>query len=140
MRRILLLLLSAIVLVCLDIITMEHVHSCTDEHRPSLYGFPLVHRTGVPWVNSMSGVRYVWGTVVNVACACALLWACAWAMDRWSWWHTLRIPRWVPWLVLVPGLLLLSLDLLVIEWHWQWSSDWDGACFTGRWRFFGLGQ
>lgn len=134
MRRSLLLLLFAVILVGLDLFTIEHVHTCTDEHRPSLYGFPMVHRTGVPWVNSMSGVRYVAGTLVNVICMwCVLLWI-AWMLRCWPWWRDRSFPQWLPWLALMPGLAMLILDLLAVEWNWQWGRDWDMACFTGHWR------
>lgn len=134
MRRILPLACFAIIIIGLDLPTREHIHICHDEHRPSLFGFPMVHRTGVPWVNSMSGVRYVSGTLVNVLCMFMVLWCIAKLLERWSRWRDRTLPKWMPWFVLVPGILLLSLDLLAIDWRWQWASDWDMACFEGHGR------
>ncbi len=134
MRRILLLVCFAIVITGLDVVTVEHVHTCTDEHRPSLFGFPMVQRTGVPWVNSMSGVRYASGTVVNTLCMFMVLWFAAKLLERCSCWRDRTFSKWLPWFVLAPGILLLSFDLLVIDWRWQWVSDWDMTCFEGHWR------
>ncbi|MDX9752232.1 MAG: hypothetical protein RBT71_14225 [Flavobacteriales bacterium] len=138
MRRLLLLSLFAILFTGLELCDVERKHVCTDEHRPSLHGFPMVQRTSVPWVNSMTGVPYVDGTVVNVLCWVAALLSALWLLDRSSRWQALRIPQWLSWVALVPGLALLTLDLLIIDWRWEWSPHWDMVCFRSRWWVSGM--
>lgn len=35
------------------------------EHGPFFYGFPMIYRTNMTWVNSGSGIIYLFGTLVN---------------------------------------------------------------------------
>lgn len=135
MERHVFLLLLAVLLAWSELVPVEYLHACTDERRPELYGFPAIQRTGVPWVNSMCGVRYVDGTVANVLFFYTLLLAGRWALGRIGFQQDRGLPRWLPWMVLLPFFSPLALDFLAVDWSWQWSSDWDMACFKAHWEF-----
>jgi small-conductance mechanosensitive channel len=50
----------------LDFITLHRKCDWLGDGGPEYYGFPFVYRTGIPWVNSMSGEFYGLGYLGNV--------------------------------------------------------------------------
>ncbi|MCB0785666.1 MAG: hypothetical protein KDC02_15855, partial [Flavobacteriales bacterium] len=66
-RTFLLLLALALFLVSWDVLSLERTCAHPDG-GPELYGLPLVWRTSIPWVNSMSGEFYLGPLVLNTVC------------------------------------------------------------------------
>lgn len=58
--------LFALYFPLLDFITLHRKCDWLGDYGPEFYGFPFVYRTGIPWVNSMSGEFYGLGYLGNV--------------------------------------------------------------------------
>ena len=116
--------------VLTDLITMVRVEACPDEQLPSLIGWPFVHRTSVPWVNSMSGVLYLKGLLLNVL-VLAVAFACIGRVLRRilpaGWLHSPSLVV-LEWSVVVGCLFVCILIFTSLEWHIQWSPDFDFRC------------
>ena len=116
--------------VMMDLITFVRVEACPDEQLPALIGFPFVHRTSVPWVNSGSGVLYVKGLLLNVIII-AITFASSGRML-----HTIMPERWLQsrrrvvleWSTILGCILFMALISLAVEWDVQWSSGFDFQC------------
>jgi hypothetical protein len=114
----------------MDLITFVRVEACPDEQLPALIGFPFVHRTSVPWVNSGSGVLYVKGLLLNVIII-AITFA---SLGRML--HTILPGRWLQsrsrvvleWSTILGCILIMALFSLVVEWDVHWSSGFDFQC------------
>jgi len=135
LRATLAILLVAAALLVSDLITVVRVDACPDEHLPALIGMPFVQRTSIPWVNSMSGVLYVKGLLMNW-----LVWAMTVAVLHKG------IQCFLPSelrrsmatrVVLGSVLVLCGFVVLVfftgIEWHVQWAPDIPFQCPTWKW-------
>jgi hypothetical protein len=123
-------LLVATALVLTDVLTIERMDTCPDEHLPSLIGMPLAHRTSIPWVNSMSGVLYVRGLLVNIACWSLVLAGINLVFTRLIG-NGQQVHR--PWRVTGMVLTVLAtafilLFLLGVEWRVEWSPDLPFRC------------
>ncbi|MBX2978816.1 MAG: hypothetical protein KF905_05935 [Flavobacteriales bacterium] len=133
-------LLLAAALMFSDLITVVRVDACPDENIPALIGLPLPYRTSIPWVNSMSGVLYMKGLLIDLA-----FWSLVAITIRWS---LLRAARNHPRtdrfirtaLAIVAGIsaAFMLLFLGAIEWHLEWSPDlpfqcpeWSLKCLVG---------
>jgi hypothetical protein len=129
-RSLLLTVCLSYVFVMMDLITFVRVEACPDEQLPALIGFPFVHRTSVPWVNSGSGVLYVKGLLLNVIII-AITFA---SLGRML--HTILPGRWLQsrsrvvleWSTILGCILIMALFSLVVEWDVHWSSGFDFQC------------
>ena len=129
-RSLLLIICLSSAFVLTDLITAVRVEACPDEQLPALIGFPFVHRTSVPWVNSGSGVLYVKGLLLNVIII-AITFA---SLGRML--HTLLPGRWLQsrrrvvleWSTILGCILFMALFSLAVEWDVQWSSGFDFQC------------
>jgi hypothetical protein len=129
-RSLLLTACLSCVFVLTDLITFVRVEACPDEQLPALIGLPFVHRTSVPWVNSLSGVLYVKGLLLNVIII-AITFA---SLGRML--HTILPGRWLQsrsrvvleWSTILGSILIMALFPLVVEWDVQWSSGFDFQC------------
>ena len=129
-RSLLLTVCLSYAFVMTDLITFVRVEACPDEQLPALIGFPFVHRTSVPWVNSGSGVLYVKGLLLNVIII-AITFA---SLGRML--HTILPGRWLQsrsrvvleWSTILGCILIMALFSLVVEWDVQWSSGFDFQC------------
>jgi hypothetical protein len=129
-RSLLLTVCLSYVFVMMDLITFVRVEACPDEQLPALIGFPFVHRTSVPWVNSGSGVLYVKGLLLNVIII-AITFA---SLGRML--HTILPGRWLQsrsrvvleWSTILGCLLFMALISLAVEWDVHWSSGFDFQC------------
>lgn len=135
-------LLVATALVLFDLLTIERTDTCPDEHLPSLIGLPLPYRTSIPWVNSMSGVLYVQGLLVNIASWALLLAGITLGLTRLiGKAQQLQRPRRVAGMVLtVLATAFILLFLLFIEWRVEWSPDLDFRCPGSAVRFLHTGR
>ncbi|HRO99695.1 MAG TPA: hypothetical protein PLN54_09710 [Flavobacteriales bacterium] len=135
-------LLVATALVLSDVLTIERTDTCPDEHLPSLIGLPLPYRTSIPWVNSMSGVLYVQGLLVNIASWALLLAGITLGLTRLiGKAQQLQRPRRVAGMVLtVLAAAFILLFLLFIEWRVEWSPDLDFRCPGSAVRFLHTGR
>jgi hypothetical protein len=114
----------------MDLITFVRVEACPDEQLPALIGFPFVHRTSVPWVNSGSGVLYVKGLLLNVIII-AITFA---SLGRML--HPIMPERWLQsrrrvvleWSTILGCLLFMALISLGGEWDVHWSSGFNFQC------------
>ncbi|MFN6176227.1 MAG: hypothetical protein ACK46G_01680 [Flavobacteriales bacterium] len=123
-------LLVATALVLTDVLTIERTDTCPDEQLPSLIGLPLPYRTSIPWVNSMSGVLYVRGLLVNIACWSLVLAGINLVFTRLIG-NGQQVHR--PWRVTGMVLTVLAtafilLFLLGVEWRVEWSPDLPFRC------------
>jgi hypothetical protein len=129
-RSLLLTVCLSYAFVMMDLITFVRVEACPDEQLPALIGFPFVHRTSVPWVNSGSGVLYVKGLLLNVIII-AITFA---SLGRML--HTIMPERWLQsrrrvvleWSTILGCLLFMALISLAVEWDVHWSSGFDFQC------------
>lgn len=129
-RSLLLTVCLSYAFVMMDLITFVRVEACPDEQLPALIGFPFVHRTSVPWVNSGSGVLYVKGLLLNVIII-AITFA---SLGRML--HTILPGRWLQsrsrvvleWSTILGCILIMALFSLVVEWDVHWSSGFDFQC------------
>ena len=129
-RSLLLIICLSSAFVMTDLITLVRVEACPDEQLPALIGFPFVHRTSVPWVNSMSGVLYMKGLLLNVIII-AITFA---SLGRML--HTILPGRWfqsrmrvvLEWSTILGCILIIALFSLGVEWDLQWSSGFDFRC------------
>ena len=129
-RSLLLTVCLSYAFVMMDLITFVRVEACPDEQLPALIGFPFVHRTSVPWVNSGSGVLYVKGLLLNVIII-AITFASSGRML-----HTIMPERWLQsrrrvvleWSTILGCILFMALISLVVEWDVHWSSGFDFQC------------
>ncbi len=134
--------LVATALVLFDLLTIERTDTCPDEHLPSLIGLPLPYRTSIPWVNSMSGVLYAQGLLVNIACWSLVLTGINLVFTRLIG-NAQQVQR--PWRVTGMVLTVLAtafilLFLLFIEWRVEWSPDLDFRCPGSSVRFLHTGR
>ena len=135
-------LLVATALVLSDVLTIERTDTCPDEHLPSLIGLPLAHRTSIPWVNSMSGVLYMQGLLVNIACWSLVLAGINVLITRLMG-STQQAQR--PWRVAgmiftVLATAFILLFLFGVEWRVEWSPDLDFRCPGSAVRFLHTGH
>lgn len=65
MIRQLLIILTSLSLPFCDIISIRY-NCFHEEMGPTLYGFPFIYRTEIPWVNSFEGNLYILGFIGNV--------------------------------------------------------------------------
>lgn len=135
-------LLVATALVLSDVLTIERTDTCPDEHLPALIGLPLPYRTSIPWVNSMSGVLYAQGLLVNIACWSLVLTGINLVFTRLIG-NAQQVQR--PWRVTGMVLTVLAtafilLFLLFIEWRVEWSPDLDFRCPGSSVRFLHTGR
>lgn len=129
-RSLLLIVCLSSAFVLMDLITFVRVEACPDEQLPALIGFPFVHRTSVPWVNSGSGVLYVKGLLLNVIII-AITFA---SLGRML--HTIlpgkgfqsRMRVVSEWSTILGCILFMALFSLAVEWDVQWSSGFDFQC------------
>ena len=136
-RTLLQLLLVAGALLVSDLLTIQRVDACPDERLPALFGVPFAYRTSIPWVNSMSGVLYAKGLLLNW-----LSWAMVVAALRKGMlaflpartWNTPMTRVFLFALMIVSALVVL-LFFIVIEWHLQWTPDFPFLCPTWHWSF-----
>ncbi len=117
--------LLATALVLSDALTIERMDTCPDEQLPTLIGMPLAYRTSIPWVNSMSGVLYLQGLLVNIACWSVVLAGLGLGLKRITSTapqaqRVLRVSS-VVLTVLAAGFSLLFIGF--IEWRVEWSPD-----------------
>lgn len=128
---------SLLLIVCLssafvltDLITFVRVEACPDEQLPALIGFPFVHRTSVPWVNSGSGVLYVKGLLLNVLLISTAFSFMGMGLRRIlsSRWPQSRNRVTLEWSLIVASVLIITFCLVVVEWDLQWSADFDFRC------------
>ncbi|WP_299677619.1 hypothetical protein [uncultured Dokdonia sp.] len=64
--RIIIITLLSLALPLLDIVTFRHSYDFNGDMGPDFYGLPLIYRTEIPWVNSLSGDFYILGYFGNV--------------------------------------------------------------------------
>lgn len=136
------LVLLATALVLSDVVTIERMDTCPDEHLPTLIGIPLAHRTSIPWVNSGSGVLYLQGLLVNIACWTVMLAGLGLGLRR----ITDQRPQAQRFLrvfsmaltVLGAGFTLLFIGF--IEWRVEWSPDILLSCPNSTVRLFYTGH
>lgn len=123
-------LLLAAALVFSDLITVVRVDACPDENLPALIGLPLPYRTSIPWVNSMSGVLFMKGLLVDLAFWFLVSITIRWGLLRAARNHprTKRIVHTALAIVAVLSAVLMALFLGVIEWHLEWSPDLPFQC------------
>jgi hypothetical protein len=133
-------LLLAAALMLSDLLTVVRVDACPDENLPSLIGLPLPYRTSIPWVNSMSGVLYMKGLLVDLAFWFLVSITIRWGLLRAARNHprTKRIVRTSLAIVSGASAVFVMLFLGVIEWHLEWSPDlpfqcpaWSLKCLVG---------
>jgi hypothetical protein len=136
------LVLLATALVLSDVLTIERMSTCPDEQLPTLIGMPLVHRTSIPWVNSMSGVLFLQGLLVNIACWSVVLAGLGLGLKRITSTapqaqRVLRVSS-VVLTVLAAGFSLLFIGF--IEWRVEWSPDILLSCPERAVRFLFTGH
>jgi hypothetical protein len=133
-------LLLAAALMFSDLITVVRVDACPDENLPALIGLPLPYRTSIPWVNSMSGVLYLKGLLVDLAFWLLVSITIRWGLLRAARNHprTQRIGHNALAIVAVVSAVVMVLFLGAIEWHLEWSPDlpfqcpaWSLKCLVG---------
>jgi hypothetical protein len=56
----------AAMVVTFDFATWRHVCDYGGDVGPYFYGFPMIYRTEIPWVNSLSGEFYLLGFLVDL--------------------------------------------------------------------------
>ena len=120
----------ALALVVTDLITVVRVDTCPDENLPALIGLPLAYRTSIPWVNSMSGVLYVQGVLVNWLGWTALLFLLARIARKQapsSFLHsrTAIVTRWS--ITAIAGIAVIFF-FVAVEWSWQWDAEMVFRC------------
>ena len=136
------LVLLATALVLSDVLTIERMSTCPDEHLPTLIGMPLAYRTSIPWVNSLSGVLYLQGLLVNIACWSVLLAGLGLGLKRITSTapqaqRVLRVSS-VVLTVLAAGFSLLFIGF--IDWRVEWSPDILLSCPERAVRFLLTGH
>jgi hypothetical protein len=136
MRPVILLrvVLVATALVLSDVLTIERTDTCPDEHLPSLIGLPLAHRTSIPWVNSMSGVLYVQGLLVNIICWSLVLAGITLGSTRIIG-NAQRAWRATGMILTVLATAFILLFLLGVEWRVEWSPNLPFRCPKSAVRF-----
>jgi hypothetical protein len=133
-------LLLAAALMLSDLLTVVRVDACPDENLPALIGLPLPYRTSIPWVNSMSGVLYMKGLLVDLAFWFLVSITIRWGLLRAARNHprTQRIVHNALAIVAAVSAVVMVLFLGAIEWHLEWSPDlpfqcpaWSLKCLVG---------
>lgn len=133
--------LLATALVLSDALTIERMDTCPDVQLPTLIGMPLAYRTSIPWVNSMSGVLYLQGLLVNIACWTVVL-ACLGiglrriTDQRPQAQRFLRVSS-VVLTVLAAG--LIGLVAFGVEWSMAWAPEFPFRCPARTVRFLCTG-
>ncbi|HRW90062.1 MAG TPA: hypothetical protein P5027_08930 [Flavobacteriales bacterium] len=134
-RRTFLLLLSlALFLVTWDVLSLERTCDHPDG-GPELYGLPLVWRTSIPWVNSMSGELYLGPLVLNTVCWLVVLLGLH-GLLRPFLALPARFARWAVPTLTVLLLLASALTFVAIEWRVEAWSPWSDSACTSRVVFF----
>ena len=105
-----------------DVITFEYVCDYP-EYGPSFFGFPFVYRTSTPWVNSMSAVLYVTGSVGNLLFWTTIVYLVASLVEKLKRGWTRRVVT-----IILSGICILSLglttvELAIIEWGIETGHD-----------------
>jgi hypothetical protein len=139
MRPLLLLrlVLVATGLLLSDVLTIERTDTCPDEQLPSLIGLPLPYRTSIPWVNSMSGVLFVQGLLVDLLFWMLVVGGIRWGLARWTpeTMRTSTMAKVFSWSMTGMAVLVIVFFFLVIEWQWQWAPDMPFRCPESTLRF-----
>ncbi len=123
-------LLVATALVLSDVLTIERIDTCPDEQLPSLIGMPLPYRTSIPWVNSMSGVLYVQGLLLDLLFWGMVVGGMAWGLGRVVPEAVRRsvVTKILSWSITSLAVLVIIFIFGVIEWQWQWAPDMRFRC------------
>jgi hypothetical protein len=135
MRTLIALFVLALALLLSDLLTVQRMDVCPTEQLPTLYGFPLPYRTSIPWVNSMSGVLFALGLVIDLVCYTLLLAALRKAALRWLP-PSLLQARWSTFLyrgVLIVSILLIAFFVFAVEWRWEPEPDLVFDCPEWQW-------
>lgn len=124
------LVLLATALLLSDVLTILRIDTCPDEQLPSLIGMPLPYRTSIPWVNSMSGVLYVQGLLLDLLFWGMVVGGMAWGLGRVVPEAVRRsvVTKILSWSITSLAVLIIIFFFGVIEWHWQWASDLPFRC------------
>jgi hypothetical protein len=130
-------LLIAAALLFMDTITLVRTDTCPDEALPSLNGLPIPYRTSIPWVNSMSGVLYVQGLLVDLFFWALVVGGIRWGLARWipETMRTSTLAKVFSWSTTGIAALAIVFFFLAIEWHWEWAPEMPFQCPESTLRF-----
>jgi hypothetical protein len=136
-KSLLFVLLMAAGLLFSDALTLVRLDNCPDEALPSLIGLPLPYRTSIPWVNSMSGVLFVQGLLVDLLFWVLVVSSIRWGLARWTpeTMRTSTMAKVFSWSMTGMAVLVIVFFFTAIEWHWQWAPDMPFQCPESTLRF-----
>ncbi len=131
------LVLLATALLLSDVLTILRIDTCPDEQLPSLIGLPLPYRTSIPWVNSMSGVLYVQGLLLDLLFWGMVVGGMAWGLGRVVPEAVRRsvVTKILSWSITSLAVLVIIFFFGAIEWQWQWAPDMPFRCPESTLKF-----